>query len=177
VDFKKKILTDLKVKLSEEFDRNFERKAFFSQPWAGRKNERHGTTLMVGGALRKSILSRAEGDAVKWTSSLPYAGIHNDGGTIAVTARMKRFFWAKYYELAGRVTYRRDGTTPTASSRGIAEEALLFKGLALKKVGDKITIPERRFIGDAPEVAEAVERVVELNMKELEEYIANLLRN
>ena len=33
-DFLNHILTDTKVKLTEAFDRNFERKAFFDQKWA-----------------------------------------------------------------------------------------------------------------------------------------------
>ena len=32
-DFLKQVMTDTKVKLSEEFDSNFERKAFFDKRW------------------------------------------------------------------------------------------------------------------------------------------------
>lgn len=174
-EFIKKMLTDLKVKLSEEFDRNFERKAFFTQPWKGRVNELHGTVLMVKGTLRKSIRSRIEGDTVRWTSAVPYAEIHNAGGDIVVTARMKGFFWAKYYELAGRVRYNKDASV-SKRSESVAAEALFYKSLALKKVGDRISIPQRRFIGNAPEVAAAVKQVTDLNMKELEKYIANIIR-
>lgn len=35
-DLKRKILTDLKVELLDEFDRNFERRAFFDRPWPDR---------------------------------------------------------------------------------------------------------------------------------------------
>ena len=176
-DFARKILNDIKIKLSDEFDRNFERKAFFSQPWKERKNGRLGSLMAIGGGrgLRGSILSRVEGDSVKWTSSMPYAEIHNEGGEIEVTAKMKRFFWRRYYELAKNVIYRRDGTA-TGGTAAFAAEALLFKSLALKKVGDKIIIPQRRFIGDAPEVDAAVEKVVENVAPELERYITEILR-
>lgn len=30
-DFKQKLISDIRVKLTEEFDRNFERKAFFDK--------------------------------------------------------------------------------------------------------------------------------------------------
>jgi phage gpG-like protein len=174
-DFIKQMLTDLKAKLSEEFDRNFERKAFFSRPWKGRVNELHGTVLMVKGTLRKSIRAKIGEKSVTWTSSVPYAEIHNEGGTITVTAKMKRFFWAKYYELAGKIKYKKNGDM-SKTSEGISAEALFYKALALKKIGDKITIPQRRFIGDAPEVADAVKKVVDANMKDLEKHIANLLK-
>ncbi len=36
VDLKKKIISDLKVEMSDEFDQNFSRKAFFDRPWPER---------------------------------------------------------------------------------------------------------------------------------------------
>lgn len=33
-DFLNNVMRDLKVELDDEFDRNFERKAFFDRPWA-----------------------------------------------------------------------------------------------------------------------------------------------
>ena len=40
-DLKQKILNDLRVELSDEFDRNFQRKAFFDQSWPPRKMRNH----------------------------------------------------------------------------------------------------------------------------------------
>lgn len=34
-------------------------------------------------------------------STVPGAAIHEFGGSIKITARMRRFFWAKYYEASG----------------------------------------------------------------------------
>jgi len=44
----------MKVELLSEFDRNFERKAFFSQKWPARRREGKGSLLVVrgGGGLR-----------------------------------------------------------------------------------------------------------------------------
>ena len=36
------LLHDIQVELTEEFDRNFERKAFFDRPWRPRRSERSG---------------------------------------------------------------------------------------------------------------------------------------
>lgn len=167
--FSQKLINDLRVELMDEFDRNFERKAFFTQPWPGRRHGRKGTLLNVrgGGGLRGSLKATVGDSSVTFTSSLPYASIHNEGGSITVTAKMKRFFWAKYYEAGGKVKLKKSGGITKASAR-YSEEAEYYKSLALMKVGSNITIPERRFIGPAPEVDEAVKRVVEHNFKAFE---------
>jgi phage gpG-like protein len=61
-----------------------------------------------------------------------YADIHNNGGYITVTAQMKKYFWAKYYEFG---------------QKGLKAE--YCKGLALKEVGSKIKIPQHQFMGDS----------------------------
>ncbi len=99
-----------------------------------------------------------------FTSSEPYAAIHNEGGTITITPKMKRFFWAKYYELGGKIRYKKSGGMSKSSMR-LSEEAEMYHALALKKVGSTITIPERRFIGEAPEVRACVKRIVTDNIK------------
>ena len=101
-DFLNHILTDTKVKLTEAFDRNFERKAFFDDKWANTLiPNRRGSLMMRTGTLRRSIRSNIEGTTVRWTSSVPYADIQNNGGEVEVTAKMKRYFWAMYYKVIG----------------------------------------------------------------------------
>lgn len=154
-DLYRKILTDLKVELTEEFDRNFERKAFFSKSWPQRIMEGKGTLMVQTGKLRRSIRSKVDKESVTWTSSEPYAAIHNEGGTITVTAKMKRYFWAKFYELAGKVKYKKDGSTGRSSVK-LSKQAEFYRNLALMKVGSKIEIPQRQFLGDSPEVRQCV---------------------
>ena len=84
---KHRILQDLRVELTDEFDRNFERKAFFGDRWKPRRNEGKGTLLLVTGTLRRSIQSSVVGDGVRFTSQVPYATVHNEGGTIAQNVR------------------------------------------------------------------------------------------
>ena len=84
---KKNILQDLRVELTDEFDRNFERKAFFGNRWKPRRSEGRGTLLLVTGTLRRSIRSSVVGDGVRFTSQVPYATVHNEGGTIAQNVR------------------------------------------------------------------------------------------
>jgi Phage virion morphogenesis family. len=89
----KNILSDINTEIADEFDRNFERKGFFGQPWAPRKfHNNKGSVLMQRGKLRSSIRAKVSGNAVSFTSSLPYAEIHNEGGEITITANMQKVF-------------------------------------------------------------------------------------
>jgi phage gpG-like protein len=173
--FKKKVFTDIKVELSDEFDKNFVRKGFFSQSWKARKTGRRGSLMLVTGFLRRSLKATVTENGVTWTSDALYAGIHNEGGEITVTGKMKKFFWAKFYELSGKVKVNKSGSQ-SRSTQQYGAEAELYKSLALKKVGDKITIPKRQFIGDAPEVKQVIDRALKPNMKELEQYLYQQLK-
>ena len=87
MNLKKNILQDLRVELTDEFDRNFERKAFFGDRWKPRRSEGKGTLLLVTGTLRRSIRSSVVGNGVRFSSQVPYATVHNEGGTIAQNVR------------------------------------------------------------------------------------------
>lgn len=143
MDYLAKILNDISIDLSDEFDRNFQRKAFFDRAWPPRKMNGRGSLLIVSGRLRRSIRCRVSSHSVTWETSETYAAIHNYGGSLTVTAKMKRFFWYKY--------------------RATKDDA--WKHMALMKVGSKIHIPQRQFIGDHPQVRKAVENVISDNMK------------
>jgi phage gpG-like protein len=160
----KRIMQDLQVELSEEFDRNFERKAFFDQPWPSVKiHNRRGSLMIRSGYLRRSLRSSLVGNELRFTSSAIFAEIQNSGGQIRVTGKMKRFFWAMYYKAS------RGGKKPTAESN-------MWKGMALKPVGSMIKIPARQFIGSHPQVTASVERVVGLNLTEVENYMNTIFK-
>lgn len=156
-----RILKDIRVEMSEEFDKNFEREAFFNEAWTRRKSPVHGSRsghlLVDKGHLRGSIRSHIKGDSVFFSSDLPYAGIHNDGGDIVVTERMRRFFWAKFREANG-------GTWGRGGNGGV--EAEFWKMMALKKVGTAVRIPRRRFLGVNEEVEKIVMGIVEENLRD-----------
>ena len=168
----RKILNDLRVELKEEFDRNFERKAFFTDPpWAPVKYPaRRGSLMMRSpGGLRSSIMAKVIADGVQFTSSKPYADIHNEGGRIKVTPQIKKYFWAMYYKATGGITYsiKTKQANKTKRNKMLNAEAQYWKNMALMKVGTDITIPERRFIGRSPEVDQLIQNVIDDNMKEL----------
>lgn len=146
-------LGTMKVKLDDEFDQNFERQAFFSEKWQRRRYDPQGPErgiLSQSGALRRSIISRVEGRRLIFTSSMPYSKIHNEGGAITVTQRMKGYFWRKYKEETKRL-----------KGKEMTEEGAFYRAMALKRRGSKIQIPRRMFIGKSPEVEKIVREVAE----------------
>ena len=123
------------MELSDEFDRNFQRKAFFSRPWPPRKHiNRKGTLLVVSGKLRRSIRCRVDADSVVWETSEKYAAIHNYGGIIYVKPHHR--------------TIHRNG-------KAIRQQV---KGYSYK-------MPRRQFLGDHPEVRRRAEAVIQRNLQ------------
>ena len=161
------IIKDIGVELGDEFDKNFERQAFFSEAWQRRKSpiRNEGRAILTdSGQLRSSIGKRMTENSITFYSNLPYADIHNDGGEIVVTKRMKGFFWHKYMNAAGALTFarRKDGSLrKDKGTRQISAEAEFWQAMALMKPGAVIKIPRRRFLGYSPEVEQAVRDVIE----------------
>ena len=180
--FLKQILTDVKVKLSEEFDKNFQRKAFFDKNWANTKHPNNRGSLMLRtGNLRRSLLNpRVQNMSITWSSSMPYAALHNEGGTITVTAKMKKFFWAMFYKNNGAIMMKRDRSgnvveRNTARNRRLSGEAGKWKAMALMKIGTKIKIEQRQFIGHHPNIDQMVQTILDRNFAELDQHIRNNL--
>lgn len=166
------ILSDLRVELLDEFDKNFQRKSFFGRSWPkGRMPNKRGSMMMRSGALRKGNQAQVVGSSIRFTNSQPYAALHNEGGTIAVTPQMKKFFWAMYYKFSGAAS-----GSGGKQQRSLNEEAEMWKRLALKKVGSQITIEQRQFIGFHPELRTHIERVFNHHLKDIDMYIKNKLK-
>ena len=169
IEYFQQILQDVQIEATDEFDKNFERKAFFDEQWNETKwQNQNGSLMMRSGNLRSSINSTIQGDGIVFTSNLPYASIHNEGGSIPVTAKMKKYFWAKYYENKTSVDM------PNAWNTQIAGQAAIWKAMALKPIGSKIEIPQRQFIGDHPQVDDFIKDVVDENFQEIERDLFNL---
>lgn len=163
----RRVLNDIRVELSDEFDQNFERQAFFSEAWARRKSPTRpgGHILVDTGRLRQSISSRMTDTSITFYTTLPYAEIHNDGGEIVVTQKMKKYFWAKYYEATGSFGRKKDGSRRNDKRTvQLSSEAEFWKFMALKKAGTTIKIPRRRFLGTSPEVEQSVLEIIEENL-------------
>jgi len=146
--------------LNQTFRDSFQRQGWIEkrtvQRWAPRKATERGRSrgiLIQSGRLRRGIRTRVRSRRkAEISNDVPYAKAHNEGETIrqsiAITPKMRKFFWAKYYE--------------TQDER--------WKAMALSKgpINRTITLPERRFMGVSPFVEERI-------LKNLERDIINLL--
>lgn len=165
----RKILSDIRVQLSSEFDRNFERQSFFSSAWERHRSPSRpgGHILLDKGNLRRSIGARSDENSITFSSDLPYAEIHNKGGEIEVTAKMKRYFWHKYYEAVGAFGRKKNGEKRNDKRNArLSEMAEFYKHMALMKVGSKVRIPKRTFLGTAPELESKVTGIIQKNLEE-----------
>lgn len=133
---KRNILSDMRVELSEEFDKNFERKAFFSEKWKPRANPNYkGSLLIVTGTMRRSIKAQVKGNGVRFSSAVPYAAIHNEGGKGTKTVRQHT-----------RTSRKGKQYTVRAHTR-------------------KFTMPKRQFVGDGKRTQEIIRGVIADNLK------------
>lgn len=172
------IMADVRVELLEEFDRNFERKAFFNEKWQRKRSPDNKSLLIRSGALRRSIRGQISVKAINFSSSLAYAAIHNNGGEITVTRKMKRYFWAMYYKHSGKVRTLKDGKrSRSKASLNHNATAEYYKALALKRVGSTIKIPQRQFLGNAPQVESLIREIITTNINEFLNEKENLFGN
>lgn len=107
--------------------------------WKPRASKRPGGTnsqkiLSLSGQLADSIDYKIEDTTIIFYSDLPYAEIHNEGGIIQVTAKMKKYFWAQWHN---------------AKERGDKDLMDQFKAFALAK---QIKIEKRQYMGESAEL-------------------------
>lgn len=154
MDFKQftdKTITDIGVKATELFDRNFENQGFFGKKWQARKgNTDSGRGILMGrgsGRLRKGVQRpKRNGNTLVWRFDVPYAKIHNEGGTINATQNVRPF---------------------TRVVKGKEQKVRSFS----RKVN--IKMPQRQFIGDHQELRNAVGVIVDRNIKKLVQELKN----
>ena len=124
-------------------DSSFQRWHQTNNPLAGKH------TMYKSGKLMRSIKKRSETMAkVVVEADSDYAEIHNSGGTITVTAQMKKYFWAKYYEQAGKITTNKSvSVSLNKANRTLGAKAIFCRRIALMPIGSKIKIPKHQFMG------------------------------
>lgn len=100
-----------------------------------------------------------------------YAEIQNAGGEIVVSDKMRKFFWAKYFEILNKAEayFKADGTKKELrSSKSIRKrnndysELNFWYSLALAK---KIKIPARKFIGQSETLNTEINEYIEANLE------------
>lgn len=127
------------------------------QPWQKRISPLGGNKILIGGAganamnLMQSIRTLYQSaDRVSTGTTLSYARYHNNGATATVTAQSKKYWWAMYYKFAGKQAKTKTGKlSKSAKNLAVNAKAEYCKNMALMKVGSKIKIPRRQFIGES----------------------------
>ena len=124
------------VEAVNHFKANFANEGFDNNKWAPRKTKfplakKVLTGQGSGDHLGDSIDYKVQGVTTIIYTDKVYAQIHNEGGEITVTPKMKKFFWAKHHE---------------AKANGEIELADQYKWMALSKT---IHIIKREFMGES----------------------------
>ncbi len=151
------------------FKASFRKQEGGGKKWAARKFEMPGkqrAILLNRGKLRDSIKGTSSSNKAIISSPLPYAEIHNEGGTITITAKMRRFFWAMYYKEMGGALNKKGNASSLSKGSKLMEKALPWKLLALHK-GDKLHIPQRQFIYHSTELNSKIDRYFDKFLKTL----------
>ena len=131
------------VEAVNHFKKNFADEGFDGNKWAARKTkvklQKKVLTGQGGGDhLGDSIDYRVDGKTTIIYTDKVYGQIHNEGGEITVTPKMKKFFWAKSIE---------------AKEIGDTEAQEQYKWMALSKT-IKIVKPE--FMGQSAQLNEKI---------------------
>lgn len=158
---------------------NFRSGGFYGDQWKRTKRQDvpfKGAAGSYGPLLSKSTHLMSSTDyipgrgRVTIRNTVPYAVYHNEGARTKVTEKMKRYFWAKYFNSTG--IKKNDPADVKKSKRLKAPaEAEFWQAMALKKPGSTIVLPKRQFLGPSPKVDEIVTTTVN---SELEKYIKSI---
>lgn len=159
------------VNLTKE---NFRQGGFYGRPWQQPKRRTLGFKGAAGGYgpllsgsnhLMNSNEYKAEQAKVYIRNPLVYAAIHNDGGDITVTAKMKKYFWYRFKQAQGGSGGAPAGRRAGGRNSGaLSPEAGFWKAMALKRVGSKIHIPKRQFLGTSPRLEREITQIIETEL-------------
>lgn len=129
-------------------------------------------TLLSGtNHLRDVTYFKPEPGKVYIRNQVDYAQIHNEGGSIKVTAKMKRYFWYRYSAAKGaRLTKKRGGLRKTKGNEALTREALFWRNMALKREGSLIRMPRRHFFGPDANMSKEIRKIIE---RELQLFVKN----
>ena len=162
------------VVAKNHFMHNFDESGFVDgglRPWKKTRRQEAGDERKPLTSQRDHLMNSIDVvgalGQVTVVNPVPYARIHNEGGTIhsqpTITPKMRKMAWAKAYSVA-RVS--KGGKLP----KDLPEEARKWRALALtkkEKLNIKIKMPRRQFIGESKELHEKINQVIINKLKEI----------
>jgi len=121
---------------------NFRSESFFGEQWQPRKDRKNTRKLLVkSGILYRSVdILRSQPGLVVIGSQIPYAGIHNNGGTINRAARSETFVRNRYRKGPKSKMFGGMGAFRKGTSQGRGQTYRAYS----------VSMPRRRFIGPHP---------------------------
>lgn len=159
----------------DHYQDNFRKGGFVNrglQKWATTRRQQSGSAsasasygpLLSGRNHLFSSIKYVPGDyRVTVSNDLPYAAIHNQGGTVSptVTPRMRRFAWYMYYKASGKDSKGQRGKKK-ATAQSASPQAEFWRNLALtRKQKLSVKIPRRQFLGESEELTQRINEKIE----------------
>lgn len=162
------------VVAKNHFMKNFDESGFVDgglRPWKKTRRQEAGDPRKPLTSNRNHLMNSIDvvgaPGQVTVVNPVPYARIHNEGGTIhsqpTVTPKLRKMAWAKAYSIAG---VSKGGKLP----KDLPEEARKWRALALtkkEKLNIKIKIPRRQFIGESKELRVKINKIIIDKLKEI----------
>lgn len=132
------------------------------------KSKGNRAVLTKTSTLKRSLREMHNGRGkIHITSNMPYSEIMNDGGRIKITPKMRRFFWAMYYEEGKKLKYTKAGAERKSKGNTRTNEvADIWKGLALTKQ-DHFDIIARPFIYDSEVLVDDIGKFISHQLDKL----------
>lgn len=126
--------------------------------WAQRKgNKDSGRAILVkSGALRRAVMNSARivsFNKIEFVVGLPYAHVHNDGGTFKRKAHVKTSTSSRAVQHTGIFT----GSQTTQRTHKISGQHGVGENTA--------TYPQRKFMGDSKELREMIRKKITFAIK------------
>lgn len=101
---------------------------------------------MVTGTMRRSVKAEVRDNGVRFTSAVPYAAIHNEGGT---------------------------GTKPVRQHTRTSRKG---KQYTVRAHTRKFTMPKRQFVGDGKRTQEIIKGVIADNVADFNMQLSKFIR-
>ena len=117
-------------------------------PLLSGRNHLFGSVKYVPGDYRVTV-----------SNDLPYAAVHNQGGTVSptITPKMRRFAWYMYYKSS-----RGQKGKKRSHAQSVSPQAEFWRNLALtRKTRLSVKIPKRQFIGESAELKQRINEKIE----------------
>jgi len=156
------------------FKANFDRQSFLDDRlkfWEPRKNDKTpGRKILIGkgsGRLKRSLRKETTGMDIKWVSDVPYAKIHNEGGTIQATQSVR----AHVRRVESRSNNKKvKYIEVNAKGESRIKVVKTAQGIAMVKAHTRqvnTQIPQRQFIGYSAALMEIIKKIYHRKMNKL----------